>query len=189
MSIIAIIYAVAALKWKQAGKFWNDLTYAPLSTNADGSNHLCSGAPTIVSAGGALGFKLTCNKEHGAFLILNAPASSIFVFGKRHPLTYMRQHFDSWLNLANDRHGLGLTQDDLIFVTGTTLTSAWFNAAFQGNSARDVEFNVNCDLGNLAGTNISYQSHNEVSISPKYQWGPTQDHPNRAEPTRASTLR
>lgn len=46
----------------------------------------------------------------------------------------MKTHVDSWLEFANDRLGIGLKEQDIIFVSGFMKTTVWAEAAFSATS-------------------------------------------------------
>ncbi len=54
---------------------------------------------------------------------------------------YMRTHLASWCDFANGHLGIGLQEQDLIFVSGFVKTSVWATAAFH-NSCSSAELLV-----------------------------------------------
>lgn len=49
---------------------------------------------------------------------------------------YMEEHMHSWCELANGILGIGLKEKDIIFVSGTTKTPVWAEAASHNGSTR-----------------------------------------------------
>ena len=62
------------------------------------------------------GFKFVCKSDMGAILVLEPPGITTYIQSKRRIVTYMRDHFDSWMELANSRFELDLREQDLLFV-------------------------------------------------------------------------
>lgn len=46
----------------------------------------------------------------------------------------MEKHLDSWCNFANDHLGIGLSDKDIVFVSGFMKTTVWAEAAFRDTS-------------------------------------------------------
>ena len=94
--------------------------------------HFCRPLASFVSAGVEYGFKVS--DDAGAVLFLESPAMKESILSKQQIVAYMRQNFDSWLEHANTgNRGFGLKQDDIVFISGTTKTTRWANAAFHGS--------------------------------------------------------
>lgn len=121
-----------------------------------------------VSAGIHFSFKST--SDRGAFLALSPPAISRQLLSKLHIAKYMRENFDSWFEFANATLGLGLKEEDIFFVSGTTKTSQWAVTAFSGQS-RTVEGSFSANLGSVAEARISISASN-TTLRPPY-YGPT----------------
>lgn len=86
----------------------------------------------------------------------------------------MRDNFDRWLEFANNRYGLELKDQDLIFVCGTTKTSRWAVAAFQGPTYRKKEGHIHGDFGPLATAGLSISISNQQLPAQHWAHGPTQ---------------
>lgn len=85
----------------------------------------------------------------------------------------MEAHFDSWLEFANARLGLGLKEDQIMFVSGTTKTSRWGVAAFRG-ATREKRGTVVGNLGPLAAVDFSFSLSDAQLSSTHYRAGPTE---------------
>ena len=110
------------------------------------ANHTSS-SPLFPSAGAQINFRL--RSDSGALLINGPAAHSREIKARRHIEVYMRKHFASWVEFAN-AHGLGLRDEDLYFVYGTTKTSNWAVAAFNGNYKHNSG-TITANFGSLAG--------------------------------------
>lgn len=108
----------------------------------------------VTTPGGNVKFQ--CTQDKGALLLLSPRGEETFIESKRHIVTYMREHLDSWEDLANSVLGLELLREDIFFVCGVTKTSRWGVAAFSGTQ-RNAQGTVSCDFGALgsASMNIS----------------------------------
>ncbi|KAI0696216.1 WD40-repeat-containing domain protein [Cerioporus squamosus] len=139
-----------------------------ITTDAQGN----VGAGTMVppvSAGAGIKFQST--SDSGAFVLLDAPAQSKEIDSKRHIVNYMRDNFESWLEFANASYswGLDLKEQDIIFVCGTTKTSKWAVAAFQGNRFRKTEGFVTGDFGPFASVGLSINISNQILPAEHYR--------------------
>ena len=78
------------------------------------------------------------------------------------------------LSLANsvDHCGLGLKDEDMIFVSGTKKTTRWAVAAFQGDSFRNKEGFVSGRLGALASAEFSIRISDYLLPTDHYRTGP-----------------
>ena len=106
--------------------------------------------------------------------MLDPPGTTTYIQSKRRIVTYMRQHFDSWMELANSQLELDIHEQDLLFVSGTTCTRKWYVAAFQNQTFRQQEGHVYLDLADLVTANVSISIANETLSNPDFNYGPTQ---------------
>ncbi|KAI1785149.1 hypothetical protein LXA43DRAFT_900376 [Ganoderma leucocontextum] len=127
-------------------------------------------APLGGSAGINFGFKST--SDRGAFLVLSPPAVSRQILSKTHIINYMRANFDHWFEFANTTIGLGLRDEEILFVSGTTKTNRWAVAAFRGES-RKTEGSFTANLGSLGEASLSMSVSNETLPSRYYRAGPS----------------
>ena len=128
-------------------------------------------------ASAEVGFKFQSLKDSGAFVMLDVPGKSREIESKRHIITYMRKHFDSWLEYANsegnDGLGLGIEENEIIFVCGTVKTTRWTVVAFQNSSARKMEGHVKGDIGDFAGVEFSINKQVQTFSGNHYRSGPS----------------
>ncbi len=110
--------------------------------------------------------------DAGAVLFLEPPAKKEFILSKRQIVAYMRQHFDSWMEHANVRGGYELKQEDVIFVSGTTKTTRWANAAFHG-SYRQKEGSISCGVNGVGKFSMKLSIANRNLPNPLYNYGPS----------------
>ena len=129
---------------------------------------------SLAQASGRVGFKFTSTTDSGAFVVLEPPGQSDEIESKRHIVNHMRENFDNWFNFANgdDSYGLDLKEHDLIFVCGTTKTTRWAVAAFQGNTFRKKEGHVTGDFGPFATVGLSVNISNHILPTNHYRTGP-----------------
>ena len=105
-----------------------------------------------------MNFSFTCSDNNGAFLMFHPTAVTTEIRSKRHIINYMRQHFAHWMDYANEKYGLELKEQDIMFICGMTKTARWGVAALQGNYKKKSG-SVTADLSSVAGLNMT------VSIS------------------------
>lgn len=87
-------------------------------------------------ASASMGLRYECTEESGALLMLKQPAHKTYLDCKMYIRKYMRTHISDWCAFANDYYGIGLEEKDIIFVSGTTKTSVWAEAAFHNSSSK-----------------------------------------------------
>ena len=71
----------------------------------------------------------TCTSISGGILLLKNPATRTVAQSKFVIVRYIKAHFESWLEFANQTRGIGLQDEDLLFVSGTTMASEWATIA------------------------------------------------------------
>ncbi|KAI0681581.1 WD40-repeat-containing domain protein [Earliella scabrosa] len=83
-------------------------------------------------ASGERTYSVSLEAESGAFLDFGPCAESrdIDIEGKRHIVAYIRENLAHWYDFATNMMGYELQEDDLFFISGTTLTTSWTVAAF-----------------------------------------------------------
>ncbi|KAI1795614.1 hypothetical protein LXA43DRAFT_881508 [Ganoderma leucocontextum] len=131
-----------------------------------------NGAPNSPSAGAHFGFE--CSTDAGAFLLLAPPAVCRQIQSKKHIADYMRRSFPQWSELANSRFGLGLKDEEIVYVSGTIKTTKWALAAFHGEYRRK-EGSITADFGSLMGIDISVSISDEMLSSSYYRTGPARE--------------
>ena len=131
----------------------------------------------VAPAAASVGFKFQAMTDAGAFVLLQPPAHSRDIESKRHIVNYMRDNFEKWLEFANASHswGLDLKEQDIIFVCGTTKTSRWAVASFQGPIYRKKEGYVSGEFGPFASAGISISISNQQLPAQHFRHGPLHD--------------
>ena len=106
--------------------------------------------------------------------MLEPPGRRIHLKSKIRIVNYMRQNFDSWLEFANGPNGpgLGLKQEDIIFVSGTIKTTRWVTAAFHG-SYKHKAGAISCGVTNVGKLSFSLSFSNELSGHKFIKYGPS----------------
>ncbi|KAI0673289.1 WD40-repeat-containing domain protein [Trametes maxima] len=127
----------------------------------------------LCSAGA--GLKFMSSQESGAFLFLETPATAHIILSKRRVVTYLREHFDRWMEFANDDCGMILPQEQIYFVHGVVKTSRWACGAFQGSS-RNKEVSVNAQVLSLGNLSVSISINSEDAARVDYNYGPFRSH-------------
>jgi hypothetical protein len=87
----------------------------------------------------------------------------------------MRRHYRSWLSFANDTWDLGLSLDQLLFVTSCDKLSHWASAVFSENSSQIATFQVSSYPDNSDVTSQSSVLSGEWDVahsSVKRRWSP-----------------
>ncbi|KAI0741060.1 WD40-repeat-containing domain protein [Earliella scabrosa] len=115
--------------------------------------------------------KFVCKSNHGALLLLNPPGDKKVISSRRRVVTYINEHFEKWLDFARGRWGMDADEDTLWFVSGTTKTTHWINAAFQGEY-NGREGSVDCDVGNVVNVHLSFKINDEILSSAFHNHGP-----------------
>ncbi|KAI0743147.1 WD40 repeat-like protein [Daedaleopsis nitida] len=137
---------------------------ADVSVGAQASSPL-----PLASAGGNFSFK--CSADTGGFLMYHPTSYSCDIESKRHVVNYIREHFDNWLEFANNKWGQDLKEEEIRFVCGTTKTSKWAVAAFHGQFKKK-QGSISADLSSVAGLNVSVSISDEVLPQSYYNNGP-----------------
>ncbi|KAI0673222.1 hypothetical protein C8Q78DRAFT_1077499 [Trametes maxima] len=106
-------------------------------------------------------FEFECNDDAGALLFLEPGKRTHDILSRQRIIDYMGVHFNNWLEFANhsDRLGLGLKEEQIMFVSGTTKTSRWGVAAFQGK-ARTMRGALVANLVSPAAASFSFSISN-----------------------------
>ena len=87
-----------------------------------------------MSGGAGLSFEFT--HDTGAILLLRGPADWTHLDCDRYIKLYIERNIGSWVEFANVRLGMELAEEELIFVSGFTKTTAWAEAAFSDGQSR-----------------------------------------------------
>lgn len=82
-----------------------------------------------------MGLSFEVKADAGALLVLRKPGHKMYLDCKVIIVQYMRKHLASWSAFANERLGIGLEEEDFIFVSGHMKTPVWAEAAFNSHSA------------------------------------------------------
>ena len=93
---------------------------------------------------------------------------------KRHIVTYLSTHFDSWYEYAINVPGLEIKPEELRFVSGTVKTTKWACSAWSG-SYKNKQGSVKVDVPNMASLNITVQIEDNQLPSRFWNAGPIVD--------------
>lgn len=103
--------------------------------------------------------------------MLDPSGISHVILSRSSIVRYMRTHFERWIEFANGRFGLGLKDEELLFVSGTIKTSRWAVATFYGDY-REKQGAVTGKLGSLAAVEFSLAISDMRLDSSYYRVGP-----------------
>ncbi|KAI0349454.1 hypothetical protein OH77DRAFT_1365948, partial [Trametes cingulata] len=127
-----------------------------------------SGASSGSSCG--FNFNFECADDAGALLLLSPAGRAEDILSRRHILDYVEANFDRWMEFANSQQGLGLKEEQILFVSGTMKTSRWGVAAFKGK-VRTKQGAVVGNLGTIAEVDFSL-SITDAQLSTTHSKGP-----------------
>ena len=85
--------------------------------------HSTSPVANLVSAGGSVSFE--CKQNTGALLVLDQPGMGQSIPTRRHIVTYLHTHMDSWFKWGTEELGYDVRMHDIKFVSGTIKTTRW----------------------------------------------------------------
>ena len=143
-----------------------------------------SGSSGVVSAGASFSFKCTANQ--GAFLMYSPEAYATDIKNEQYIINYIQEHFTHWMEFSQ-KLGLGLRDQDILFVSGVVKTARWAVAAFQGNyKMKQGTFSV--DLGSAGGMNMSVSISNQTLPQTYRKVGPKRTTINNACLARNGSL-
>lgn len=119
-----------------------------------------------IGAAASAGLQYRCSEEFGALLMLKQSANKTYLECRMHIQQYVRAHISKWCSFANDEFGIGLEEQDLIFVSGHTKTSVWGAAAFQHSSASaELRIGGGCFVPSVSGEfNVSMSRCSDASV-------------------------
>ena len=66
-----------------------------------------------------------CTEDTGAILLLQTPADWTHLDCDLYIKEYMKSHIENWVEFANVRLGMGLAEDDIIFVNAARQRRRW----------------------------------------------------------------
>ncbi|KAI0744883.1 hypothetical protein C8Q76DRAFT_688166 [Earliella scabrosa] len=94
-----------------------------------------AGLDTPAAASGSLGLNFKSTRESGALLLLDRPGHKTSLSCDLHIRQYISEHIGSWCEYANTYLGIGLEDNDIMFVSGFFKTPVWTMAAFHDTNA------------------------------------------------------
>ena len=130
----------------------------------------------LFRSGSSLGvggkYKFTSVSDIGALVVLEPPALGTEIHARLHIEKYMVNNFPAFIEYANTELGVGLRDEDLLFVSGTTKTTRWAVAAFQGDNFRNKEGVISGRLGSFTGVDFSVKFSDHFLPTDHYHTGP-----------------
>lgn len=121
-----------------------------------------------MSGGASWSFK--CSADSGAFLLFDPIAYSRDIESKRHVVNYIREHHAHWVDFVS-KFGLDVREEDILFISGTTMTSKWAVAAFHGQY-RKKQGMIRADLSSYAALDLSVSISDESLPQGYHSSGP-----------------
>ncbi|TBU45946.1 hypothetical protein BD309DRAFT_955063 [Dichomitus squalens] len=123
-----------------------------------------------------VGYAFDQEGPSGAFLFLPGPPITESITAGGHIKWYMRENFPHWVEFANasDGWGLNLTDQDILFISGTTKTTHWKVAAWsedvvkwkEGNKGISGTFNPSAPADISVVVNGQFVPPTHVKIGP-----------------------
>ncbi|KAH9916719.1 uncharacterized protein BXZ73DRAFT_105163 [Epithele typhae] len=115
--------------------------------------------------------KFRSSSDQGSLLMLQPPAmnKSIVSQGTLKPL--MREHFDSWLELANTRLQLGLKDEDLHYVAFLTNTFTWAIGSVHGEQYAARDGLIIGDFDRYEWSKMIVRIGDHDLEGPNFRWG------------------
>ncbi len=117
-------------------------------------------------------FQFRCKDDHGAFLLLDPAGISESMTERELVSRHMSKHFARWVQFANDRLGLGLREEQLVLVHGTTKARRWGMAAFSGDQLVDKTGSVSAVVNSRTSAGFSFSIEDADFESLYWQAGP-----------------
>ncbi|KAI0659505.1 hypothetical protein C8Q70DRAFT_1044986 [Cubamyces menziesii] len=118
---------------------------------------------TNASGGASIStIEFECTEDAGALLVL----------GPKRIIDYMHANLDRWLEFANDRLGIGLKENQIILVSGTTKTNVWAVAAFAGKR-RSKSGSIAGNLGSVGAVDFSLAIYDAQLSTSHHRAGPS----------------
>lgn len=114
--------------------------------------------------------KFQCTQDKAALLMLSSRGQETVIRNTRQIVTYMREHLDSWEELANGVLDLELLREEIFFVYGVTKTASHWGVAAFADLRRivDTPATVSChfDSGTPAQPKIDFNIVTESGLQP-----------------------
>ncbi|KAI0743075.1 hypothetical protein C8Q80DRAFT_1273631 [Daedaleopsis nitida] len=104
--------------------------------------------------------------------MLEPPALSTDIHSRNAIVAYIRKNIDSWLEFANSTWNLDLKEHEVLFICGTTKTSRWAVAAFQGDSFGNKRGLVSGEFGPFAKAALSVHISDYMLPAHHYRHSP-----------------
>ena len=137
-----------------------------------------------------MGLSFEYTEEAGAILLLGGPADWTHLDCDLHIKLYIKCHIENWVEFANAQLGMGLAEEDIIFVSGFTKTTTWAEAAFSDAQSRgELRITGGTFIPATSGEfRVTLSSGTTSSVSSRY--GPSARFQKDAEPqvTRDQTI-
>ena len=85
----------------------------------------------------------------------------------------MRTNFESWIDFASSHSvGIGLSKEDIVFVSGTVKTMRWMVGVFQGDDVRAKKAHISGKVGPFAGLEFNVNAEDCTLPTTDYRYGP-----------------
>ena len=122
----------------------------PLYTRL-GTDGLASGGPIGLGAS----WEFECDRAAGAFLLLKGHGHRTNLDCGLHIKNYISDNLADWCTFANDTLGIGLRDEEIVFVSGFTKTAVWAAASFSHDSVdKAVKLSGSCSLPGAASGSV-----------------------------------
>ncbi|KAI0707099.1 hypothetical protein C8Q76DRAFT_817206 [Earliella scabrosa] len=109
--------------------------------------------------GGPIGlgasWEFECDRAAGAFLLLKGHGHRTNLDCGLHIKNYISDNLANWYTFANDTLGIGLRDEEIVFVSGFTKTAVWAAASFSHDSVdKAVKLSGSCSLPGAASGSV-----------------------------------
>lgn len=120
------------------------------------------------------GIEFACSDSQGAVLFLRRRAIRQDTYRKQAFEHYIRRHFRSWYQFANDRHEFGLGNGEIMLVTGCDKTAEWASAVFT-HKGRRAKISLFGGLPTVISGELTLTGSWETSSDVQHRSGPICD--------------
>ncbi|KAI0365467.1 WD40 repeat-like protein [Pilatotrama ljubarskyi] len=117
------------------------------------------------------GLKVSCERENGAFVIVQPEADQLEMHPSKKLTQYIRTSLDSWYHFATDVLDLDIAREDILFISGAVKTDNWALGAFlRRGSACQISFQANA--GSFAQGSFNISKVHEHTVEPEWRTKP-----------------
>ncbi|KAH9850677.1 hypothetical protein C2E23DRAFT_734569 [Lenzites betulinus] len=120
------------------------------------------------------GITFSHKAKSGGVLCFQTPVQARKLPSKLFIVRHMSEHFDSWVEFANERVGIGLRTQEIFFVHGTQKTCRWACGAFEAH-ARNVEGSLGASFTPAGSVELKVKFGSHDAARQHFNFGPSKD--------------